>query len=329
MLRLQTSCWLIVLFMAASCSAQEWADKMFETRSHDFGTVARGAKAEYAFQLTNLYLEEVHIASVRTSCGCTTPRIENETLKTYEKGAIIAHINSESRLGQQGATLTVTIDRPFYAEVQLNVKVYVYSDVLLEPASVVLGSVWQGNAVERTIRVRYTGQADWQVLEVRSGNPHLTGTVRQTAREVGSIAYDLKVVLDKSAPAGYANEYIWLITNDPYTQYVPIPVEGQVQAAVSVSPTSLFLGVVQPGQSITRQIAVQGQRPFRITSIRADSDCLKLTIPKEREPKTLYLVPITFIAPGKAGPVAPTIQIETDLGKSTLRVPAYGVVGGQ
>ena len=95
---------LVVLLLAAPCAAQEWADKMFETRSHDFGTIARAAKAEFAFELTNLYLEDVHIASVRASCGCTTPRIEKETLKTYEKGAIIAHINSESFLGRQGAT---------------------------------------------------------------------------------------------------------------------------------------------------------------------------------------------------------------------------------
>ena len=88
----------------------------------------------------------MHIAGVRASCGCTTPRIEKETLKTYEKGAIIAHINSESFLGSQGATLTVTIDKPQYAEVQLQVKVYVYSDVLLEPASIALGSVERGNS---------------------------------------------------------------------------------------------------------------------------------------------------------------------------------------
>jgi hypothetical protein len=29
---------------------------MFEARSYDFGTIARAAKAEIAFELTNLYI---------------------------------------------------------------------------------------------------------------------------------------------------------------------------------------------------------------------------------------------------------------------------------
>jgi len=72
----------LVAAIAVTAQAQEWAEKMFTARSYNFGNIARGAKAEYAFELTNLYLEDVHIASVRVTCGCTTPRIERDTLKT-------------------------------------------------------------------------------------------------------------------------------------------------------------------------------------------------------------------------------------------------------
>ena len=102
--------------------------------------------------------------------------------------------------------------------------------------------------------------------------------------------------MDKDAPVGYLNEYLWLVTNDPQTKTDPRPVEGQVQADISVSPASLFLGVLQPGQSVTKQIVVRGQKPFRITSIRADCECLQATAPKDQEPKSLYLVPVTFTA---------------------------------
>jgi hypothetical protein len=317
------------LLLAGPCAAQEWADEMFTARSYDFGSIARGAKAEFAFELTNLYLEDVHIASVRATCGCTTPRIEKDTLKTYEKGAVITHVNSDRFLGNQGSTITVTIDKPQYAQVQLHVKVHIFSDVLLEPSSAVLGSVAQGNSAERTISVRYTGRSDWQVKEVRTGNPHLTGTVTETSRQGSPITYDLKVVLSKDAPVGYLRESVWLITNDPQTKHIPVPVEGQVVGAISVGPSSLFLGVVQPGQSVTRQIVVRGQKPFRITSIRGDCECLKATTPKDQEPKAFYLVPITFTASEKMGRITQVIHIETDSGPMVLKVPAYAVVGGQ
>jgi hypothetical protein len=320
---------VMVMVMCSPCSAQQWADEMFTARSYDFGNIARGAKAEYAFELTNLYLEDVHVASVRASCGCTTPRIEKDTLKTYEKGAVIAHINSDRLLGNQGATITVTIDKPHYAQVQLHVKVHIFSDVLLEPSNVAFGTVAQGTSAERTIGVRYTGGGDWHITEVRSGNPHLTGKVAETMRQGGQVSYQLNVVLAKDAPAGSLREYAWLVTNDPGTQYIPVPVEGEVQADVSVSPASLFLGVVQPGQSVTKQVVVRGQKPFRITSIRADCECLQAAVPKGKEPKSLYVVPITFTAREKTGRMAQSLHIKTDSGQTVLKIDAYAVVGGQ
>ena len=50
-------------------------------------------------------------------------------MKTYEKGAIVATFNTDSFHGQRGATLTVIIDQPFYAEVQLHDRGYIRTDV--------------------------------------------------------------------------------------------------------------------------------------------------------------------------------------------------------
>src|SRR5262245_47534954 len=88
---------------AATACAQQWAENMFPERSHDFGSVPRAAKVEYEFVLTNLYKDDVHIASVRSSCGCTQPRISKDTLKTHEKGSIIAAFNTNAFSGQRGA----------------------------------------------------------------------------------------------------------------------------------------------------------------------------------------------------------------------------------
>ena len=244
-------------------------------RSYDFGNIARGAKTEFAFELTNLYLEDVHIASVRSSCGCTTPRIEKDTLKTYEKGAVIAHINSDRFLGNQGATITVTIDKPQYAQIQLQVKVHILSDVLLEPSSVAFGSIDRGNSVERTISVQYTGRSDWQITEVRSGNPHLTGTVKETSRQGGRITYDLKAVLDKDAPAGYVRDTLWLITNDPRTKEYSRTRGGR-------SPGGYF------GQP---RIAVPGRCTIRRERHEADCRTRPEAIPHCLDPRRLRVPP--------------------------------------
>ena len=96
----------------ATAFGQQWAEKMFEVRSPDFGSVPRSAQTEFQFELTNLYRDDVHIASVRSSCGCTQPSILKDTLKSHEKGAIVAEFNTRSFTGQRSARVTVAqVDR--------------------------------------------------------------------------------------------------------------------------------------------------------------------------------------------------------------------------
>jgi hypothetical protein len=149
---------LLGVLLGSSAYGQKWADNMFETHGHDFGSVARGAKAEFEFDLSNIYLEDVHIASVRSSCGCTQVRIKNQDLKTYQKSAIIAKINSHSFSGDRGATITVTFDKPFHAEVRLKSKVYIRTDVVFSPDSVQVGQVDEGTFVEKKIRRHFVGE---------------------------------------------------------------------------------------------------------------------------------------------------------------------------
>jgi len=323
----KTGCiFLLVVLIAWPALAEQWASKMFEQTEHDFGYVARGAKAEFEFVLSNVYLEDVHIVGVTSSCGCTTPRIKQEWLKTYEKGAIIAHFNTPSFLGRKGATLTVTFDKPFYAEVQLHVTGFVRSDVVLSPASAGLGSVDQGAPAEAKIAVNYAGRSDWKILEVKSANPHLSGTVVETARRGGQVAYDLSVHLDRGAPVGYLNDHLLLVTNDRQSPQIPVPVEGNVASTVTVSPASLFMGTVQPGKKVTKQLVVRGKRPFRILSITCDDGSFTFQSPADGPPKPLHVIPVTFVAGAGAGKVTRMIRIETDLGDAVPELAAYAVV---
>jgi hypothetical protein len=316
----------LVIFALSPCFGQQWAQKMFKVTDHDFGSVARGAKAEYRFVFENLYMEDIHIADVRTSCGCTTPTIENALVKTYEKGAILAHFNTPTFQGQRGATLTVTIDKPFYAEVQLHVSGYIRSDVVIEPDSVQVGSVDQGAATDRDVNVGYAGSDSWQILDVKSSNPHITAKAVETGRANGNVWYQLKVHVDPSAPAGYLSDHLMLVTNDSAGQQIPVLVEGRVTPSITVSPAALFMGVVQPGQKVTKQLVVKGKKPFRILGVTCADKSFQFDTSKEASAKELHLIPVVFTAGTDMGKVVKTIKIETDQGPMTPELAAYAVV---
>ena len=49
MIRMTLLASVMLSLVASTGSAADWAQKMFSETSHDFGTIARGAKAEYRF----------------------------------------------------------------------------------------------------------------------------------------------------------------------------------------------------------------------------------------------------------------------------------------
>jgi Protein of unknown function (DUF1573) len=316
----------LIVLSASTLFAQDWAKKMFKVTDHDFGTCARNARAEYEFVFENLYLEDVHIAGVRTSCGCTTPSVINPTIKTYEKGAILAHFNTDRFSGQRAATLTVTIDKPFYAEVQLHIKGYIRSDVDIKPGSVQMGEVDQGTPVDQKVSINFGSSSQWRIESIKSANPYIKAQAVETSRGNGQTNYDLKVHLEPNAPVGYINDYLTLVINDDRGTQIPVLVEGRVDAGITVSPAALFMGVVQPGQKVTKLLIVKSKKPFKILAVNCDEKSFEFDISAEDAPKTLHQIPVTFVAGADMGKVVKTIKIETDQGKFTPELSAYAVV---
>ena len=162
-------------------------------------------------------------------------------------------------------------------------------------------------------------------MQVKTGNPHLVAKVNETQRANGSVSYQLQVRLKPDAPAGYFKDQITLVTNDARATEVPVEVEGRVVAEITLSPTSLFLGVVKPGQKVTKQLVVQGKKPFKITGVKCDDP--SFVAKPDDASKTVHVIPITFTAGDKSAKIKRKIRIETDLGSDVApELKAYAQI---
>lgn len=321
--------WLFVAVLGwtAPAMGQEWARKMFESTEFDFGGVARGSKVEHRFVITNLYEEDVHITDVRSSCGCTIPEVAKRTLKTFEKAEVLATFNTRSFLGKRSATITVSFDQPFYAEVQLHVGGYIRSDIVLAPDHVDFGSVSGSQANEQIVKIDYAGRDNWQILEVKSPRDYLSAELREAGRrhtEYGheQISYELVVRLAENTPAGYFSEQLTLLTNDTRAPEFPLIVEGNVTSEISVSPSPLILGVLSPGQKVSKKLVVRGRKPFQLTHAASDEPAFQVELPSGEE-KAVHLVPVTFVAPDKPGKFTGTLKFETS---APIDIPTVSVI---
>jgi hypothetical protein len=302
-----------LLSFSEEARGQDWARKMFETTKHEFGVVAKDSKTTYDFVFVNKYVEDVHVASVRASCGCTTPIIVNRDVKTWEKGVIRAQFNTDRFTGQRGATITVTFDRPFFAEVQLRVDGYIRSDLVFNPGQVEFATVDQGVPSTKEIEVVSFGKSNWKIQDVRSVSEYLSVQILDEKRQNGKVTYRLGVNLKDDAPAGYLQNQLTIVTNDPSITNVPIVVSARVQPSLTVSPQSLYLGDLQPGEVSTKNLVVKSKAPIRIAEIVCDNQRCTFKFDPQKLAQ-LHVVPVTLTGSEQPGKVLERVVVRIENG---------------
>ncbi|MFN0202353.1 MAG: DUF1573 domain-containing protein [Bacteroidia bacterium] len=88
--------------------AAESAKFKWETNTnHEFGKIPQDVPATVTFEFTNDSETDLIIASVKPSCGCTTPDYSKEPIKPHKKGFIKATYNAHAA-GQFQKSITVT-----------------------------------------------------------------------------------------------------------------------------------------------------------------------------------------------------------------------------
>lgn len=293
--------------VSAANVAGNWAEKMFNKTKHDFGVIARGADAQYRFTIKNIYKETVHIANVKTTCGCSAAKPTKRTLKTYETAEIIVTMDTKKFIRRKDSNLIVTFDQPLYAQVRIPVTAYIRTDVVVTPGSLSFGAVDVGKSAKRAVSIAYAGRSDWKIEKLKFNNKHITGNVKEVSRNGGRVKYQLEVKLAETAPAGTMREQVVLVTDDANNPYVPVMLTARVESDITVTVSSL--SSVAAGQSKKFNVVVRGKKPFKIEKIECPQspDAFEANISERTS--TLHVVPMTFKANEKAGAFAKTLQM--------------------
>lgn len=313
---------------AASASAQElnWAEKMFDQRSIDFGVVARGSDAVARVKITNLYKQPVHIADVRTTCGCSAGRPTKTTLESLEDGFVEVTMDTRKFTRRKDSNLIVTFDAPLHQEVRIPITAYIRTDVVFDPGSVNFGSVEHGKEVTRTIKLLYAGRNEWQVKEIRSRSESIIAKAVETARGNGRVDYDIVVTLAPTAPPGALREQLTLITDDQNSPQVPLLVEANIEADFVVTPAITSLGVLKPGEAKEFKVVIKGKQPFQIEKIECESDrgLFKVRLPQNAA--QIHVLPMTITAPEKAGNLSEEFTITINGQPTPVTFKAIGKI---
>lgn len=290
--------------------AATWADSAFPIKTHDFGTVAVAAETEFLFPVVNNSQSPMHLSSVRASCGCTTPTIQTHYLQPGQTGYIKTQFNTNTFRGKKGATVTVVIDQPSYAEVQLKVDGYIRSDMVFHPGALDFNKITQGEARSKSTKVMYAGRSDWQIVDVKTNKPWLLPQVKETVRNGGTINYEISIQVLENAPEGYFQDEVVVVTNDRNKPNVPLRISGQVESALTLSPQSIALGSLKPGETVKSKLVLIGKQPFQVESMTAEGWEINFD-PTVQAKKMHVLRPELTFTGDQPGPTKVSLVIKT------------------
>ena len=135
------------------------------------------ASAVGVFKYENKGDKPVHIASVRTSCGCTTAALKKNDVAPGEKGEITATFNIGGRTGAQQKTITVTTDDAKQPTTILTLRAIIAQPFELQPAFI----YWQAGEAPKpkTITGKAAKETPIKNIGVSSSSPDFVAKVSQ------------------------------------------------------------------------------------------------------------------------------------------------------
>lgn len=305
---------LLVAFLgvASQAHAQSKSEGMFDELTFDFGSVPRGQVVTHPFRIVNNTKQAVHISAVRVTCLiCSSARALKTYLQPGEETAIIATMDTNRFINTKTITIFVMFDQPRFEEVRLWIQANSREDVHFSPDSIAFGRVKRGATPESKITIGFIGGTQTQVLELKSDSNYVQPTMKEVKRPGGETAYEITAKLRGDTPAGKWYTDIWLKTNNATMQNLRVPVTVEVEAPLSVNPSTVSLGQVKAGTESDRKVMIRGVRPFRIIGILGTDRQLQVRA-SNNESQTVHILTVT-LNPNEPGGLTRRITVQTDM----------------
>jgi hypothetical protein len=297
-----------LLAFAGLSHAQErqlnWAERMFSELNCDLGTVAHRSELRHRLEIRNIYEETVYVRNVKKNCGCTEFTLVGEELGTFESAYIDLNFNTTDFLNEKQSSIDVTVAFEGGGEriVHIPIRYFVRQDVVFTPGSAEFAEVTSGLGAERVIDIQYTGSTPWQITGMQSSSEFVTATATQTNGGNGRTTYQMRIVVDPSAPMGPFREQLVLTTSDARNPRMNVMVSGEVVPDIVVNTALQDMGELAPGATRSFQIIIRGREPFVVTNVESASEhggCFQVRLPQEA--KAVHIIPMSFEAPMEPG----------------------------
>lgn len=306
----------------------------------DFGTVPKGTKIDWAFEIKNTGTSDLEIISAKPTCGCTVADFD-KVIKPGQKGKVAAHVDTTGFAGPISKAVTLETNDPNTPTAQVTINAIVKPYVEAYPAGFVRFNMLQGDSEKQSVTLYSEEDEPFEIVKIESPQEwikvepkKLTGTdvVPEIGRK-GQAQYKLDIsVGGDDARVGPLAEKIRVVTNSKHQPEYWLSVSGVVRPPYRVEPTGVNFGEVAPSDSAaTRTISIRSNNlktpgAFAVTKVESGVAGVTADVKPTDRPGE-FNVTLQVAKDAKPGALDGNVIVHTsDKAKPTVTIPVKGTV---
>lgn len=242
---------------------------VFEEKSHDFGSVKRGAKLTHQFKFSNQGKGVLVIQGVHAACGCTVVSTDKGKVNAYqpgEAGFVEVVFDTTNFSGRIDKDVTVITNETTRAATKLTLNASISSEIAAKPPLLDFGDV---NAS--------TGESQSFVVEAEPGVTVAADQIRYT-KETLEVAVEalannkwkFTVKLKPNVGTGFLKDMIYIPNSSVSLKELPVPIRANVQGNIRVSHNYIEFGAVAPKDAAMRTVDLVVDGGYEIVGSKAE-----------------------------------------------------------
>ena len=235
---------------------------------YNFGEKRTGEVVEHSFVLENRGNQLLRIHRVRSSCGCTVPKLSKEEILPGDSAEVTVRVDLAGRSGTQRQNVTLNTNDPQQPAFTLSVTGEAQPSIRIEPRTLNFQIVDPTALPSGVIRMESTTGRAFTIKKITTNNQRVDTKVVAAGDGLSA-----EVIVNPRAQQGegHFTDVLIIETSEEDLASTRVLVMWQISKDVSVSPGQLSLVVPDKPQPISRFLMVRGtarlEKPLEVTSV--------------------------------------------------------------
>jgi hypothetical protein len=305
----------------------------------DFGTVPKGQKLDWSFEVRNTGTADLEILAAKPACGCTVADFD-KIIKPGQTGKVTAHVDTSSFAGPIAKPVTLETNDASTPSAQLTITAVVKPYVDAFPQGYVRFNMLQGDSDKQTLTLFSEDETPFEITGVEVPQDWIKvdykkvegAEINKAVGRTGQNQYKVDITVGgPDTRVGPLAEKIKIKTNSKYSPEYSVSVSGVIRPTFRIEPTGVNFGEVAPTDSAaTRTIVLRSndlKTPEKFVVSKAESGVAGVTAAVKSLDKGVYEITLQVGKDAKAGVLDGSVLVHTnDAAKPVVTIPVKGTV---